>query len=166
MKLTRSPQGHRVESRRRLGGDRAAYRQAVRRTRPRGTADGRSMSVIVWRDSVAMGDDADAPHEWVVALPAEATVANLVTKILRKGYLPRIGGGNATWIVEGRRPVAVLAQQWSEPRWLVDSDAPLTDLSRKAGRANFEIRYWCQVGPNRVYACLRDGRPLPERYRR
>ena len=32
MKLTRSPQGHRVRSKRRHGGDRAAYRQAVRLT--------------------------------------------------------------------------------------------------------------------------------------
>ena len=31
MKLTRSPQGHVVESRRRLGGDRAGYRQGVSR---------------------------------------------------------------------------------------------------------------------------------------
>ena len=124
------------------------------------------MSVIIWRDSVAMGDDIDAPHEWAVPLPADATVANLVTKILRKGYLARIAGGLATWIVEGRQPVAVLAQQWREPRWLVDSDMPVTALCRGAGRANFEIRYWCQVDPDRVYACLRDGKPLPDRYGR
>ena len=124
------------------------------------------MSVIIWRDSVAMGDDIDAPHEWAVPLPADATVANLVTKILRKGYLARIAGGLATWIVEGRQPVAVLAQQWREPRWLVDSDMPVTALCRGAGRANFEIRYWCQVDPERVYACLREGEPLPDRYGR
>ena len=125
-----------------------------------------SMSVIIWRDSVAMGDDADAPHEWAVPLPADATVASLVTKILRKGYLAEIAGGLATWIVEGSQPVAVLAQQWSEPRWLVDSGMPVAALRRKAGRANFEIRYWCQVAPERVYACLREGKPLPDRYGR
>jgi hypothetical protein len=113
-----------------------------------------------------MGDDVDAPHEWAVPLPADATVANLVTKILRKGYLARIAGGLATWIVEGRQPVAVLAQQWREPRWLVDSNMPVTALCQETGRAKFEIRYWCQVDPERVYSCLREGEPLPDRYGR
>jgi hypothetical protein len=122
------------------------------------------MSLIIWRDSVAMGDDIDAPHEWTVRLAGNATVADLVTKILRKGYLARIAGGLATWIVEGRQPVAVLAQQWSEPRWLVDSHTPASTLRRETGRANFEIRYWCQVEPEQVYACLRGGAPLPKRY--
>jgi hypothetical protein len=121
------------------------------------------MSVIIWRDSVAMGDDIDAPHEWRVALAANATVAKLVTEILQKGYLAMIAGGRASWIVEGRSPVAVLAQQWSAPRWLVDSETPLTALRRQTGRANFEIRYWCQVDPEEVFACLRDRKPLPER---
>ena len=124
------------------------------------------MSVIIWRDSVTMGDDVDAPHEWAVPLPANATLASLVTKILRKGYLPNIAGGLATWIVDGRQPVAVLAQQWSEPRWLVDFDVPITALRRETGRANFELRYWCQVDPERVSACLREGKPLPDRYGR
>lgn len=74
------------------------------------------------------------------------------------------GGGLATWIVEGKRPVAVLAQQWSEARWLVDSEVHVTALRRETGRANFEVRYWCQVNPERVYACLRAGEPLPNRY--
>jgi hypothetical protein len=101
-----------------------------------------------------------------VALAATAPLADLVTKILRKGYLAKIAGGRATWIVEGRQPAAVLAQQWSQPRWLVDADVPVNAVRRKTGRADFEIRYWCQVDPGLVYACLRDGKPLPDPYGR
>jgi hypothetical protein len=47
MKLTRSPQGHRVESRDRLGGDRAAYRQSVRRTR-----EVKAVSLVLVRETI------------------------------------------------------------------------------------------------------------------
>lgn len=113
-----------------------------------------------------MGDDADAPHEWDVPLALEDSVGSLVSAILGAGYLARIAGGLATWFVEGRRPVAVLAQQWSEPRWLVDPATPMTLLSRESGRPAFEIRYWCQVDPERVHASLLAGKSLPDRYGR
>jgi hypothetical protein len=149
-----------------LGRILAVEHQVVRRTCLLCTADIREMSVVIWRDSVAMGDDIDAPHEWVVRLSAGAPVANLVSEIRRTNYLARVAGGLATWIVEGKQPVAVLAQQWSEPRWLVDSEVSIAALSRETGRANFKVRYWCQVDPERVCACLRAGEPLPDRYGR
>jgi hypothetical protein len=124
------------------------------------------MAEVVWRDSVAMGDDMDAPHEWAVAIPPEAPIRSLVSKILERKYLATIGGGRATWIVEGKRPVAVLAQQWRDARWLVEADSPIMTLRREGGRPDFKIRYWCQIDPEEVYACLLEGRTLPDRYSR
>lgn len=122
--------------------------------------------VVIWRDSVAMGDDFNAPHEWVLKVPRDAAVAKVAEEILRTHYLARIGGGLATWILEGRLPVAVLAQQWSEPRWVVDPTSPISELCRSGHRAHFEVRYWCQVDPERVFASLMSGAPLPDRYGR
>ena len=112
-----------------------------------------------------MGDDADA-HEWDAPVAPDASVGTLVSTILGAGYLPKIGGGRATWFIEGRRPVAVLAQQWTEPRWLVDPETSMAMLSRESGRPGFEVRYWCQVDPERVYASLLAGESLPDRYGR
>jgi hypothetical protein len=124
------------------------------------------MSVVIWRDSVAAGDDADAPHEWAVPVPSDAPVTAVVDEILRARYLASIAGGRATWIVEGERPVAVLAQQWDAPRWLVTPDMSVDAVRRRTGRPDLQVRYWCQVDPERVYACLLAGEPLPDRYGR
>jgi hypothetical protein len=120
------------------------------------------MSVTIWRDSVAAGGDVDAPHERVVRLAADSSVRTLVAKGIAAGYLPTIADGRATWILEGRRPIAVLAQQWTEPRWLVDPETSIAELRRESGRPQFQVVYWCQVDPRRVYASLRDGRRPPE----
>ena len=77
------------------------------------------MAIVIRRDSVAMGDDADAPHEWVVPGQPDVPLAAVVEPIVHARYLASVAGGRATWIVEGERPLAVLAQQWDAPRRLV-----------------------------------------------
>jgi hypothetical protein len=122
--------------------------------------------LIVWRDSVAAGDDADAPHEWILAVGPDATVSEVVERVLRAapGYLASIGGGKATWIIETDRPIAVVAQQWEEPRYLVPAGAPVWSVVSPAARPHLQARYWCQVEPERVVEALRSGEPLPDRY--
>ena len=119
--------------------------------------------LVIWRDSVAAGDDADAPHEWILTLGADAAVDQLVRTIVSARYLASIRTGQATWIVEGAWPIAVVAQQWTEPRYLVDSAMPVREVVKPAGRPHVEVRYWMQVDPRRVFDALRAGRPLPER---
>ena len=124
------------------------------------------MSVVIWRDSVAMGDDADAPHEWLLPAAEGVTIGAVVDTMLRSAYLAQVAGGRATWIVEGVRPLAVVAQQWAAPRWLVSSEVAVAELGRPGGRPDFHVRYWGQVDPERVYGCLQTGAPLPDRYGR
>jgi hypothetical protein len=124
------------------------------------------MSFVIWRDSVAMGDDVDAPHEWVVPLGDHNSIGAVVETMLSTPYLASIIGGRATWIVEGARPLAVVAQQWAAPRWLVAPEVPASALRRSGGTPDFEVRYWCQVDPDQVYECLRTGAPLPDRHGR
>ena len=122
-------------------------------------------SLVVWRDSVAAGDDADAPHEWLMPTRAGATVADVVTGIATARYLASIIGGKATWIIQTDRPIAVVAQQWTEPRYLVSPDVPISEVvADSPGRPHLEARYWCQVDPARVYDCIRNGEPLPDRH--
>ena len=89
-----------------------------------------------------------------------------VTAMLARPYLASIIGGQATWIVEGTRPLAVVAQQWTAPRWLVSPELPATSLAKSGGAPDFEVLYWCQVDPERVFECLRTGAPLPDRHGR
>ena len=36
-------------------------------------------------------------------------------------------------------------------------------VRRPSGPPDLQLRYWAQADPERVYACLRDGEPLPDR---
>jgi hypothetical protein len=130
------------------------------------SVDAGTRSLIVWRDSVAAGDDADAPHEWILPVSPDATVSDVVERVLRVSprYLASIGGGRATWILETGRPIAVVAQQWEEPRYLVPASVPVWSVVSPASRPHLQARYWCQVEPELVVDALRSGAPLPDRY--
>ena len=123
----------------------------------------RDDSIIIWRDSVAAGDDGDAPHEWLLPIAPDATVGDVVHRIAGARYLASIIGGEATWIIEGDRPLAVVAQQWSAPRFLVDEGTSIRAVVRASGRPHVEARYWVQVSPDRVFDALRAGGPPPDR---
>lgn len=119
----------------------------------------------VERDSVCAGDDIDAPHAKRFAFQPKDTLAEALSVIVEDGYLANIAGGKATWIVEaGEKSLAVVAQQWKSPKFLIDPTTLVTEcITLGAPRALF-FRYWCQVDPVVVYDCLRLGRPLPDMY--
>ncbi|MDB5338862.1 MAG: hypothetical protein JWN70_4481 [Planctomycetaceae bacterium] len=125
------------------------------------------LAVNVERDSVGAGDDIFAPHAKRFAFQARDTLADVLSAILVAGYLAKIAGGKATWIVEAAgKPVAVVAQQWGAPKFLIDQTSLVTDcVTPEAPRALF-FRYWCQLDPAVVFQCLRLGQPLPDRYGR
>jgi hypothetical protein len=125
-----------------------------------------SLSITVWRDSVCAGDDCDAPHELCISVPRDISARQILDRFSESSYLPHIEGGEATWILEGRRPLAVFAQQWSEPRFLAAPESPFVSLVDLAATPHLQFRYWCQVDPERVVDCLRQGRQLPDRYGR
>ncbi|WP_394821784.1 hypothetical protein [Pendulispora albinea] len=103
------------------------------------------MQIEITRDSVAMGDDADAPHREVLEVSDGATLADAVAEVLRRPYLARIRGGKATWlIVRAPAVLAVVAEQWSAPRWLDDPQAPAP--------SSLHFRYLAQRDPDQVYA--------------
>jgi hypothetical protein len=122
--------------------------------------------LILWRDSVCAGDDCDAPHEVLLPLPRDVSLRGFAERLFDRTYLAKIEGGEATWILQAQRPLAVFAQQWAEPRFLVSPDATLLSLFEPNARPHLQFRYGCQVDPARVFECLQSGQPLPDRYGR
>lgn len=74
--------------------------------------------MLVTRASVAVGDDVDAPHERAWRFPDGFGLRDVLVRIVRDGYLPAIAGGQAAWVVRDSAGdvLAVVAQQWREPR--------------------------------------------------
>lgn len=119
----------------------AAHRESdARRTRATLCA----VRLELTRDSVAMGDDADAPHSQTLDLADNVSLSDAVAAVLALPYLAHIRGGKATWlVVVGRATKAVVAQQWATPRWLTDPRAPAP--------AAIHFRYLQQRDPDEVY---------------
>ena len=103
------------------------------------------------RDSVALGDDHDAPHFKKVRLPDGSTVEDAVSWIAASSYLPRIVGGEATWSVLSRTPIAVLAQQWNRPMMLSPAPYDLEKLDYADNTLRIHVTYHEQRNPNGVF---------------
>jgi hypothetical protein len=124
-----------------------------------------TLTLIIERDSVCAGDDCDAPHRISIQVPSESTLAQVLDVIQSRRYLAQIAG-HATWIVEADRPLAVMAQQWKTPKFLIAPETLIADCQTNDGSRSLDFRYWCQVDPDRVFDCLKSGRPLPDQYGR
>lgn len=113
------------------------------------------MKLHLTRDSVAAGDDGDAPHHRDITLPDGIGMPAVVAAIAGARYLPSIQGGQATWSLTSRRPVAVLAQQWREPKmlFLLDPD-DLQQFDFANGTLRVHATYHTQIDPDLVYRVL------------
>lgn len=118
-----------------------------------------TVKVLLTRDSVAMGDDVDAPHHHAMALPAGLPLRAAVASVVSGGYLARIAGGRATWVLEtdAGTPIAVTAQQWSEPRFLAPGEAAVADCAAEEGTVRWHFRYLAQEDPAAVFDRLGAG---------
>ncbi|MFB9195640.1 hypothetical protein ACFFWA_21915 [Actinomadura verrucosospora] len=113
------------------------------------------------RGSVAAGDDV-RPHARSIDVPPGTPLGDVVAGLLEGHFLAVIAGGRATWILVAGRPLAVVAQQWDEPRYLVDASQPISAFGDDGGRVSLMFRYWQQHDPDHVFAELAAGRE-PER---
>lgn len=118
------------------------------------------MIIEVDRGSVAAGDDV-LPHARRFDVPPETSLGDVVAGLLERRFLALIAGGRATWILVADRPLAVVAQQWDAPRFLVDASRPIGSFG-DGSTVSLMFRYWKQHDPVRVFAELAAGRE-PER---
>lgn len=125
------------------------------------------LALNVERDSVCAADDIYSPHAKRFVFESNATVAEAISTIIQTGYLANIAGGKATWIVESAgKPLAVVAQQWESPKFLIDPATLATECMKLEGPSSLFFRYWCQIEPAVVFECLTLGLPLPDMYGR
>lgn len=125
-----------------------------------------SRKLVVERDSVCAGDDVFAPNRLELTFEPDEKLDAVLARILASGYLPRIQGGCATWIVKGRaeKRLAAVAQQWAEPKYLVDPASQFADHIDRWTKPHLYFIYWCQVDPERVFRCLKERIPLPDKH--
>jgi hypothetical protein len=79
-------------------------------------------TLIITRDSVAAGDDVDAPHEMLLEFDENEKVEKIIKTILKSNYLPKIYGGKATWCIIAHKPLAIIAQEWFNPKVINTTD--------------------------------------------
>jgi hypothetical protein len=113
------------------------------------------MELYVTRDSVAMGDDGDAPHERRFSYPDATAIEDVIERIVASGYLASIQGGRATWSVVSGLPIAVVAQQWKKPRAVQWEPVKASSLQSRNGVVGLHFNYHAQVEPDVVLDVLK-----------
>ena len=114
--------------------------------------------IQVDRDSVHASDD--APSKRITVQPG-STLRAVLEMAVADAYLPGISGGQATWVVESSgagsgaalAPIAVCAQQWAKPVFLITAETPIAEHFGGA-TPNLYFRYRCQDDPDTVLAQL------------
>lgn len=109
---------------------------------------------MLTRDSVAAGDDIDAPHWIEFEIDEKETAISLVTKILEMDYLACISGGEATWSLVASNPIAVIAQQWEEPKLFAMLNPSLAELFDGKQEVKLRFNYHAQIDPNTAYEVI------------
>jgi hypothetical protein len=112
------------------------------------------MKILATRDSVAAGDDIDAPHERQFSFPGLASVEQAIDLIVNSGYLAGVQGG-ATWSVVSGIPVSVIAQEWNYSRSVNSQSQGLTALEIRNGLIRLHFNYHAQTDPEIVLEVLK-----------
>ena len=97
-----------------------------------------------------MGDDDDAPHHCEMTVADDVSLQAIVKAVLQSKYLATIGGGKATWTVMSRIPIAIVAQQWAEPKMLTPV-LSLSSLNFSDNVLSMHFNYRVQQDPDLVY---------------
>ncbi|GAA5214798.1 hypothetical protein ACFSJ3_15980 [Corallincola platygyrae] len=116
------------------------------------------MKLKLTRDSVAAGDDADAPHFFDVVVSDDSTTEEIIEFVCEGSYLPKVVG-SATWSFSSHKPLAVFAQKWGRPRMLSFIDCPVSDLATDGSGIRFHVNYHAQIEPEVVFEVLRRTKP-------
>lgn len=83
-------------------------------------------------------------------------------RLVQREFIPgNIQGGKATWSVVTSIPIAVIAQQWAEPRLLPMIDGRVEKLANTDGNIRIHVNYHAQIDPEIVLAVLQELK-LPE----
>ncbi len=109
--------------------------------------------ILLTRSSVSAGDDV-YNNSKEIEVDEQWKLTQILDKIIDMGYLPKIAGGKATWSVAYKNPLAVIAQQWSKPRYIggIMSEFPFSNDYKDFDRLHFN--YHVQENPELVYTII------------
>ena len=113
------------------------------------------MKITLLRDSVCASDDCTAPNDIQIEYEDSALIMDILEIILKNNYLPTIDGGKATWSVSITQPVAVIAQEWNEPKLLCLSQYPFYNTQGYIKIEKIYFNYHGQDDPDVVYNVLK-----------
>lgn len=107
------------------------------------------------RDSVAMGDDINAPHFLEIEIEATWTITEILNYIVKIDYLPKISGGKATWSVAIYEPIAILTQKNPEKPLLISrTDYPYHGTKGFVEFDHIHFNYHAQKKASEVFDVL------------
>jgi hypothetical protein len=114
------------------------------------------MKVYRSRASVCAGDALDAPHGKTRSFPDGTSVLEILTQVADSGCLASVAGGRATWSVASNIPLAVIAQQWPQPKplWALALSEPMPLLDIRGDTLCIHFNYHAQQDPDVVYEVL------------
>jgi hypothetical protein len=112
------------------------------------------MKILATRDSVAMGDDADAPHEQHFSFPDSTSIEQAIESISSSGYLASVQGG-ATWSAVSGVPICVVAQHWSQARPVNWKPVAPSSLQITNGVIGVHFNYHAQIDPEIVLEVIK-----------
>jgi len=107
------------------------------------------MKALVTRDSVCAGDDFDPPHARTIAVPATDTTDALVAAVVRAYPLANIRWRECHLVLSSGVPLAVVAQQWAEPKLTFSRKISDCDVHDNVVRLHFS--YLAQVDPDLAF---------------
>lgn len=111
--------------------------------------------IILTRDSVAAGDDSDAPHYLTIEVDVEDRIGDILSAVLALRYLPQISGGKATWSVASNEPLAIIAQEWASPMFICMPDYPNQGTRGFFNIEALHFNYHAQDSPETAFQILR-----------
>ncbi len=111
--------------------------------------------IILTRDSVAAGDDVDAPHYLTIEIGVDDKIEVILTVIMGLHYLPQIQGGKATWSVASNEPLAIIAQEWTKPLLICMHEYPHHGTKGFYNIERLHFNYHAQDDPQTVFQTLR-----------
>ena len=118
------------------------------------------IEIVIQRDSVSMGDDIQAPHEYRVSMSSQITLEACFTTLNLHLYLPKIVTGEAVWTLDNKNgtSIALMAQQWQAIHYFVTPNAKLSEQfifdEHLQGHLIF-IRYHQQIQPEQLIETLK-----------
>ena len=112
--------------------------------------------LYITRESVAAGDDVDAPRLRTGEISDDSSIEQLIAACLKVSPLPMISGGEATWCLSSLVPLAVVAQQWEQPRPVWGVSRRIESLDLRGDDLRLHFSYFAQHDPNDVLAVLNN----------